>query len=180
MPVSAITCLTPYRRMSIRYGPSCSLVPQRRVRFCAGGTAPAFVLGADGLGELKGEAAGLPLAAPSLGISANSGGLRGSPAKMCMTLHSCTTYTLPCVPVGWEFVSAFEPVVLAIERHSFRSRLGGLVSFGLVGGPAGSSRIGRWLMGREPARKRPAIDLTDVTGKTAEPEGRQLAAGGFK
>ena len=120
VPVSAITCLTPYRRMSIRYGPSCSLAPQRRVRFCAGGTAPAFVLGADGLGELKGEAAGLPLAAPSLGISANSGGLRGSPAKMCMTLHSCTTYTLPCVPVGWEFVSAFEPVVLAIERHSFR------------------------------------------------------------
>ena len=111
--------------------------PEKLSNFSSGSVFPFFCLA----GELKGEAAGLPLAAPSLGISANSGGLRGSPAKMCMTLHSCTTYTLPCVPVGWEFVSAFEPVVLAIERHSFRSRLGGLVSFGLVGGPAGIFKV---------------------------------------
>ena len=37
--------------------------------------------------------------------------------------------------MGWEFVSAFEPVVLAIERHSFRFGIGGLVgcSLGVVG-----------------------------------------------
>ena len=61
-----------------------------------------------------------------------------------------------------------------------RSRVGGLVSFGLVGGPAGSSRLGDGSRGPDPARKRPAVDSTKVIAKTEKPEGRQLAAGGFK